>query len=347
MNNAAFIFPAVKGIQAKREYYISMVPLDAIPRIFQFIDEDLPAEARSQRILNKARVPEIRDYMLDNLNDYVFSSLTVSVDGDMEFTSISSDDPSIGHIKIDMSARFLINDGQHRSAAIAEAIKKNIELRREQISVVFYHDEGLQRSQQMFSDLNRYAIRPTRSINILFNSREEASIIAKHVVDKVDIFCGLTEKENTSISNRSKALFTLSAICTATSELLKGSTLDTESKINLACTFWDQVALHMAEWRAVKSGELRASDVRKHYICSLSITLVALGAGGKSLISAYPNSWIQHLDALDSIDWHKTNMIWEDLVFVGGKIAANRATQRAMSNYIIRLLTENAGDECG
>lgn len=204
MNNAAFIFPAVKGIQAKREYYISMVPLDAIPRIFQFIDEDLPAEARSQRILNKARVPEIRDYMLDNLNDYVFSSLTVSVDGDMEFTSISSDDPSIGHIKIDMSARFLINDGQHRSAAIAEAIKKNIELRREQISVVFYHDEGLQRSQQMFSDLNRYAIRPTRSINILFNSREEASIIAKHVIDKVDVFCGLTEKENTSISNRSR-----------------------------------------------------------------------------------------------------------------------------------------------
>lgn len=141
LNNAAFIFPAVKGVQAKREYYISMVPLDAIPRIFQFIDEDLPAEARSQRILNKARVPEIKDYILDNLNDYVFSSLTVSVDGDMEFTSISSDDPSIGHVKIDMSARFLINDGQHRSAAIAEAIKKNAELRREQISVVFYRDE--------------------------------------------------------------------------------------------------------------------------------------------------------------------------------------------------------------
>lgn len=347
MNNAAFIFPAVKGIQANREYYISMVPLEVIPRIFQFIDEELPVEVRSQRVLNKSRIPEIRDYILENLDNYVFSSLTVSVDGDMEFTSVGLNDPSIGHIKIDMSARFLINDGQHRRAAIAEAIKKSTTLKHEHISVVFYRDEGLQRSQQMFSDLNRYAIRPTKSINILFNSREEASIIAKQVADRVNAFHGLTEKESTSISNRSKALFTLSAICTATSELLKGSTLDTESKINLACTFWEQVSLHMTEWRAVKSGEMRAADIRKHYICSLSITLVALGAGGKSLISSYPNAWTRRLDALDTVDWRKSNVVWEDLVFVGGKIAANRATQHAMSNYIIRILTENAGDECG
>ena len=345
MNNAAFIFPAVKGIQARREYFISMVPLEVIPRIFQFIDEDLPAEVRSQRVLNKARVPEIRDYILGNPDGYVFSSLTVSVDGDMEFTAVSTDDPSVGHIMIDMSARFLINDGQHRRAAIAEAIKQSAELKHEHISVVFYRDEGLQRSQQMFSDLNRYAIRPTRSINILFNSREEASIIAKQVADKVDIFHSLTEKESTSISNRSKALFTLSAICTATSELLKESALDTESKISLACAFWEQVSAHMPEWRAVKSGELRAADVRKQYICSLSITLVALGAGGRALISAYPVHWAQRLEVLDSIDWSKDNAVWNGLVFVGGKIAANRATQRAMSNYIIQVLTESTGDK--
>ena len=95
MNNAAFIFPAVKGIQANREYYISMVPLEVIPRIFQFIDEELPVEVRSQRVLNKSRIPEIRDYILENLDNYVFSSLTVSVDGDMEFTSVGLNDPSM------------------------------------------------------------------------------------------------------------------------------------------------------------------------------------------------------------------------------------------------------------
>ena len=76
---AAFIFPAVKGFQANHEYFISMVPLEIIPRIFQFSDDELPPEIRAQRVLNKARVPEIRDYILDNPDSYVFSSLTVSV----------------------------------------------------------------------------------------------------------------------------------------------------------------------------------------------------------------------------------------------------------------------------
>lgn len=344
MNNAAFVFPAIRGIQANREYYISMVPLEVIPRIFQFVDEEFPPEIRSQRILNKLRIPEIRDYMINNPDNYVFSSMTVSVDGTMSFLPINKDDSSVGYIRINMGARFLINDGQHRRAAIAEAIKKNPRLKWEHISVVFYRDEGLQRSQQIFSDLNRYAIRPTKSINILFNSREEASIIAKQVVDTVDIFIGLTDKENTSISNRSKALFTLSAICTATSELLKGTELDIKEKISLACEYWTQVSKHMSEWMAVKKGELKSVDVRKRYISSLSITLVALGAGGRALISDCPGNWFEKLVLLETIDWRKDNKEWDNIVFLNGKVAANRSTQKEMSNYIIKIMTRDVGD---
>lgn len=176
MHSAAFIFPAVRGTQARREYYVSMVPLEIIAKIFQFADEELPPEVRAQRILNKSRIPEIRDYILSNPESYVFSALTVSVDGDMEFQAAGDASPQVGTISISMTSRFLINDGQHRRAAIAEAIKMNPALKSEHISVVFYRDEGLLRSQQIFSDLNRYAIKPTKSINILFNSREESSI---------------------------------------------------------------------------------------------------------------------------------------------------------------------------
>ncbi len=198
MNCATYVFPAIKGIQAQREYYASMVSLDVISNIFQFSDEELSPEIRAQRILNKTRIPEIRDYMLDNLDSYVFSALTVSVDGDMEFKPLSTEESQIGTINIAMSARFLINDGQHRQAAIAEAIKLNPSLKNEHISVVFYRDEGLLRSQQMFSDLNRYAIKPTKSINILFDSRAEPAIIAKRVIDEVEIFKGLVERERSN-----------------------------------------------------------------------------------------------------------------------------------------------------
>lgn len=347
MNNAAFIFPAVRGTQAQREYYISMVPLEVIARIFQFADEELPAEVRSQRVLNKSRIPEIRDYILSNPESYVFSALTASVDGDMEFQAVSDAMPQVGTISISMSSRFLINDGQHRRAAIAEAIKINPVLKNEHISVVFYRDEGLLRSQQMFSDLNRYAIKPTKSINILFNSREESSIIAKRIIEEVEVFKGLVEKERTAISNRSKVLFTLSAICTATNELLAGLNLPLQEKVDLAKDYWSAVGKYIPEWNKVKNGEMKSSDIRKDYICSLSITLVALGYAGNTIVQQKPDTWENHLKKLSEIDWRKTNPKWENLVFVNGRVAANRSTQKAMSSYMREVLSETAGNNNG
>lgn len=347
MDNASFVFPAVKGIQANKEYFTAMVPLEIIPKIFQFADEELPPEIRAQRILNKSRIPEMRDYIINNPESYVFSSLTVSVDGAMLFEPINEVDPMIGHIAISMSARFLINDGQHRRAAIAEAIKINPDLKHEHISVVFYHDKGLKSSQQMFSDLNRYAIRPTKSINILFNSREESSIIAKEVVKDVSVFTGLTEKEKTTVSNRSKALFTLSAISTATIELLKDVKLDMPEKTKLAIEFWNEVASNMPEWLAVMRQEKRSSEVRSGSICSLSITLVAIGHGGNKLLHTYPHDWKERIANLAKIDWKKDNPIWNDLVFVNGKVAANRSSQKALSTYIEKIMMEETGETNG
>ena len=344
MDNASFVFPAVKGIQANKEYFTSMVPLEIIPKIFQFADEGLPPEIRAQRVLNKSRIPEMRDYIINNPESYVFSSLTVSVDGAMVFEPINEVDPMIGYISISMSARFLINDGQHRRAAIAEAIKINPALKNEHISVVFYHDKGLKSSQQMFSDLNRYAIRPTKSINILFNSREESSIIAKEVIKDVSVFTGLTEKEKTTVSNRSKALFTLSAISTATIELLKDIKLDTPQKANLAIEFWNEVASNMPEWLSVMRREKRSSEVRSSSICSLSITLVAIGHGGNKLLHALPNDWKKKISNIAKVNWKKDNPIWNDLLFVNGKVAANRSSQKALSTYIEKIMMEETGE---
>lgn len=347
MSCNVYVFPAVMGIQAKREYYVSMVPLGLMTKIFQFADEELPPEDRAQRILNKARIPEIRDYILSCPDSYVFSALTVSVDGDIEFQPSSDSASQIGTISISMTARFLINDGQHRRAAIEEALKLNPSLKNEHISVVFYRDEGLIRSQQMFSDLNRYAIKPTKSINILFNSREESSIIAKRVIENVDVFKGVVEKERTTISNRSKALFTLSAICTATTELVKGTNSSLQDKIELAERFWINVGNNISEWTKVRTGEMKASEVRKDYICSLSLTLVAIGSAGKVLIQKCPVTWEQNICRLSDIDWRKDNPQWENLVFVNGRVAANRSTQNAMSKYIKEVLLEMDGKENG
>ena len=56
-----------------------------------------------------------------------------------------------GKLTVPMTARFIVNDGQHRRAAIEEALKERPELGDETISVVFFLDVGLRRSQQMFA----------------------------------------------------------------------------------------------------------------------------------------------------------------------------------------------------
>ena len=85
--NFAYKFPAVRGIQAGKEYYISMVPLKLLSRLFPSEEEIVLPEYRAQRRINETRIPEIKKYILDNRDTYVFSALSASIDGEFKFIS--------------------------------------------------------------------------------------------------------------------------------------------------------------------------------------------------------------------------------------------------------------------
>ncbi|XAG07357.1 DNA sulfur modification protein DndB [Vibrio metschnikovii] len=168
-----YSFPAVRGIQAGRPFYIATCPLRIIPKIFSYNEDDVPPELRAQRTLNKSRIPEMVKYLLDNPKDYVFSALTASVGIDISFEDHEGA-PNLGILKIPMDAQILINDGQHRRKAIEEALRENPDLGQDNIPVLFFVDEGLQRSQQMFADLNKYAVKPSPSLGVLYDLRDES-----------------------------------------------------------------------------------------------------------------------------------------------------------------------------
>src|SRR4051812_29988257 len=163
----SYTFPAIRGIQAGREYYASMCPLRLLPKMFHFDDEELVPELRAQRSLNKARVPDISRYILENKDSYVFSAITASIDGEVQFDPVGKDSLStfrMGTLTVPMDATFVVNDGQHRRAAIEAALASAPDLGEETIAVVFFVDHGLQRCQQMFADLNRHAVKPSASL---------------------------------------------------------------------------------------------------------------------------------------------------------------------------------------
>ena len=208
-NNSDFYqLSAIKGIQAGKPYYAVMCPVPMVVNLLTYTDNSLSPEMRVQRVLNKSRIPEMKKYILENRNDYVFSALTASVDGELEFIPADKD-VSFGQLKISVHSRMIINDGQHRRAALEAALAECPDLRHEDISIILYYDLGLKRSQQMFSDLNRYAIRPTKSLSILYDNRDAFAILIKECILQIPMFNESVENEKTSLSNRSKELFTL------------------------------------------------------------------------------------------------------------------------------------------
>jgi DNA sulfur modification protein DndB len=334
--------PSIRGIQAGKEFYAAMCPLRMVARMFVFDEEDLPVELRAQRVLNKARIPEISAYILRNPRDYVMSALTASIDGDAKFIP-QSDDPdcyNIGWLNIPLSARILVNDGQHRRAAIQTALKACPDLGDESVPVIFFLDLGLKRSQQIFADLNRYALRPSMSLNVLYDHRDPWAHLALELVEGVPLFTGFTEKERTSLSNRSNKLFTLSGIYQATKELLLGNrNLSMTEKLNLAKDFWNEVSCYMPEWELARQGNLSGQELRKDYVSGHTIALVALGRAGAALLKDEPKDWKQRLTGLENMDWGRSNrQCWERRVMAGDKISNSRHHLVLVCNVVKQAL---------
>ncbi|WP_334162673.1 DNA sulfur modification protein DndB [Phenylobacterium sp.] len=333
-----YVFPAIRGVQAGREYYVSMCPLRLIPKIFLFDEEELTPELRAQRTLNKARVPEIARYITENPTGYVFSALTASVDADLEFEPTSEHNASLGILRIPMSGQFIINDGQHRRAAIEAALRESPRLGDESIAVVFFSDIGLARSQQMFADLNRYAIRPAPSISILYDHRDRAAELVRRLVNDAPHFRDLVEMERSTLSLRSRRLFTFSALYQATTALLGGSLEeDFDHALELATAFWTEVARRLPEWEQVRRGRLAASEVRQDLIHSHGVVLHALGRVGATLIRTHAE-WRPHLSQLADIDWSRSNPDWSGRAVVRGRLS--KATQNVIltASYIKQRL---------
>ena len=296
----------------------------------------------AQRILRESRIPAIKNYILSNPDNYIFSSLTASVDGVMKFNPFPAlgPDGKLGRLYISMDSRLLINDGQHRRKAIEEALKEKPELGHEMISVVFFRDDGLKRSQQMFSDLNKNAVKPTKSLNILYDHRD---IFSQHIVEMIsslDVFKDRVELEKTSLSNRTTKVFTLNGIADASQRfcgLAKGRKLSSEEKI-LIKEFWQTVSKNIPPWQLVLRDKISAPDLRKSYVIAHTNMLNVLGNVGNILRKKFPNNWKEKLSGFQDIDWSRDNPDWEGRLVMKGRMLKNSLAIELATNTILQKL---------
>ena len=344
-----YTFPAIRGRQAQQEYFVAVVPLNFIPKIFLFDEEELPPKVRAQRNVNKARIPEIAQYILNNPKDYVFSAITASIDGDMEFIAVDGEKrnnfPDIGKLNISMSARFLINDGQHRRAGIERAMKERPELGNENIAVVFFKDAGLKKCQQMFADLNRYAQKPTKSLSILYDYRDDLAELTRQVSEAVPAFIGMIDTEKVSLAARNPKLFTLSSLYEA-NRSLTGDKNSLDSKdTELAVDYWNVISEQIPDWELAKERKILVKDLRKDTVHAHGVILQALGVLGNYLLKENPDDYKNIMTKLSKVDWSRDNSQWEGLCMHGGRMSGTSQNVRLTSLYLRKILGLNVSKE--
>lgn len=336
-------FPVVRGIQATQEYYIAMVPLKMLPRLFATDDEYVLPEFRAQRKLNETRIPIISRYILDNRDSYVFSALAASIDGEYHFSAseISTD---LGVLEVSLDARFLINDGQHRKSAILEAIQEDPSLGNETIPIVFFTDSGLSRSQQIFTDLNKNAVKTSNSISELYDSRDQMAVITRDVISSIPFLNTYTDKEKDILGKYSSSLFTLNTFYIANKTILsnrvsaKGAAFLKE--------FWLGVVCHMTQWQELEHKELTKVDLRERYIATQSIVIQALGRIGSYLYHHSELDLHNTMALLENVNWSRTAPYWLNRAIApNGRIITNKKASMLIANIIKNELHIPLGDD--
>ena len=300
-------FPVVRGIQAKREYYIAMIPLKMISRLFPADHEYVLPEYRAQRKINESRIPVISKYILNNRENYVFSALAASIDGD--FTFCPGDHPDIGVLEVSMDAKFLINDGQHRKAALLEAIAEDESLLNETISVVFFEDQGLARSQQMFTDLNKHAVKTSNSIAELYDSRDPLAVVTRNVISKIKFLNAFTDKEKDILGKYSSNLFTLSTFYNANKRIIRSVPITSEIE-EFLLRYWELVCQNILPWKDLSNRDISKVDLRENYIVTQSVIIQVLGRLGNFFFSNPEYVMEQNLQKLQDVDWKRDCEDW-------------------------------------
>ena len=241
-----------------------------------------------------------------------------------------------------LEAKYVINDGQHRVAGIEEALKQDPELANDTISVVVLPDGGLERSQQIFSDLNRTVHKTSKSLDILFDHRLPINRITMDCLQEVPLFLGRVDKEHVSLSVRSPKFATLSALQQANVQLLGNlpESLSQEEVDDMkahAVEFWACLTDLVEPWQAIVDGEIKPQEARQEYVSSYALSLWSLGSTGAAALDARDGTaghWTDVLGGLRDIDWKKSNPDWQGICMAGNEVVTRVPTRRATGKLI-------------
>ncbi len=217
--NKKLLLPALRAKMGNWTYYIAFMKMDNIAERVDFA-EDIHTSTSLNDLLQRAVAPrskEISQYLLTQEQRF-FNSIIIGVYGGApEWYELSvkentmftpKDIPdylegAIGFLLLNGKEDLFAIDGQHRVAAIGEAIGKKDSLKDEEVSVIFVsakQDEiSKQKTRRLFSTLNRYAKPVQKRDWIALDEDDIIAIIVRRMLNEYELF------SNGRINTKAKA----------------------------------------------------------------------------------------------------------------------------------------------
>ncbi|MFC5253456.1 DNA sulfur modification protein DndB [Streptomyces nigrescens] len=193
--------PAFEAKVGNWTYYSCLMSYAAVAREINFAHE-LGGNQDLGTMIQRGvgtRTTEITNYLLSNENRFLGAIIVAAWGGapeyiplEMEKSSENSDvlagmDRNFGVLTFDGTHQFFALDGQHRLKAIKDAIKRNPELGREDITVIvvphFDDEAGRRRTRRLFTNINRNAVKTTAQENIALDEDDGFAILTRRLLD--------------------------------------------------------------------------------------------------------------------------------------------------------------------
>lgn len=313
-------------------YAVATMKIASIVEHFPLVDNsELPVADRTQRRLQKSRLPNISQYMTGNKATYLFPSLIIGVRS-MKFSPVTCkgvETGTLGILEVPFDKGTLIIDGQHRIGGFGRAIAEAEIMGKDEISLMFVKYENVQQAQSYFSDTNRFTKPTPQGLNIEFSQTPQAEV-TRNVIEQVSIFGdrgSLVERERGgSLSLKSAKAFSNVAIDAALHEHFFAqleakfpdmfppeTQANIKAKTKLGVELFEYLGTLFAPWRNIAAGGTQAEVVRANIISTHGVSIRAFGVvAGKAYIQCAESRdvnacWKRKLNPLKSVDYRRTN----------------------------------------
>lgn len=358
---ATFI-PAIKARMGDLDFYVSVVTLGEAARMVEYVEDvddwtsETPPELKLQRKLNMQRVErEMVPYLLSN-GDHFYSALTVEIRpapydenaGQVDFKpkDLFPGVLEFGMLTLDGTETLYALDGQHRLKSIELSLRQNPRLAREHIALILVPYKSTVRSQTLFSDLNRYAKAPSKSISLLFTHREGLARITKVIAYEVPLLRDRVNMESTSLSSKSRHFITLSTLYEMT-KVLTGDleiSKDEEAKVvRDVARIWTTLTDVIPEWRLVAAGKEHPAYLRQRYLNMHGVGQQAIATAVAAARRSSKQSWKKAADRLRKVDWRLTNREWDGVALHGGRVNNTATSIQMLASLLVRKMGLPAG----